>query len=49
MVVDVFIEIDGKGEQSVLLYPDNLFPISETIEGLKKKFLEWKQAFESKG
>ena len=32
-----------------LLYADDLVLISETIEGLRKEFLLWKEAFESKG
>ena len=34
---------------SELLYADDLFLISVTIEGLRNKFLKWKEAFESKG
>ena len=31
-----------------ILYADNLILMSESIEDLKKKFLKWKKAFESK-
>ena len=34
---------------SELLYVDDLVLMSETIEGLRNKFLKWKEAFESKG
>ena len=37
------------GELSELLYADRLVLMSETIEGVKNKFLKWKEAFESKG
>ena len=33
----------------MLLYADDLVLISETIEGLRNKFLKWKEAIESKG
>ena len=32
-----------------LLYADDLVQRSETIEGLRNKFLKWKEAFDSKG
>ena len=35
-------------ELSELLYADDLVLMSEIIEGLKNKLLEWKEAFESK-
>ena len=34
---------------SELLYADDLVMMSETIEGHGNKFLNWKEAFESKG
>ena len=37
-----------EGVLSVLLYADDLVLMSETIEGLRNKFLKWKEAFESK-
>ena len=37
-----------EGELSELLYADDLVLMSETIEGLRNKFIKWKEAFESK-
>ena len=34
---------------SELVYAGDLVPMSETIKGLRNKFLKWKEAFESKG
>ena len=34
---------------SELLYADDLDQMSETIEGLRNKSLQWKEVFESKG
>ena len=34
---------------SELLYADDLVLMSETIEGLRDKFLKWKEAFECRG
>ena len=34
---------------SWFLYADNLDLLSETIEGLRNKFLKWKEAYKSKG
>ena len=34
---------------SELLYADDLILMSETIEGLGDKFLNWREAFESRG
>ena len=34
---------------SELLYADDSVLLSESIEGLSKKLLKWKEAFESKG
>ena len=34
---------------SELLYADDIVLMSETIEGLRNKFIKWKEAFESKG
>ena len=33
---------------SELLYADDLVLLNETIEGLRNKFLKWKEAFDSK-
>ena len=38
-----------EGTLSELLYDDDLVLMSETIKGLRNKFLKWKEAFESKG
>ena len=42
-------EFVREGAQSELLYADYLVLISETIEGLRNKFLKWSEAFVSKG
>ena len=49
MVVDVVTGFVSEGALSELLYVDDLFPMSETIKGLRNRFLKWKEAFESKG
>ena len=49
VVVDVVIEFAREVVLSELLYADNLVLMSDTIEGLRNKFLRWKEAFESKG
>ena len=38
-----------EGALRELLYADDLVLMSETIEGLRNKFLKWKEAFEIKG
>ena len=48
MVVDVVTEFAREGELSELLYADDLVLMSETIEGLRNKFLKWNDALESK-
>ena len=47
VVVDVVTEFARDGVLSELLYADDLVLMSETIEGLRNKFLRWKEAFES--
>ena len=47
-VVDVVTEFSREGALSELLYADDLVLMSETIEGLRNKFLKWKEAFDSK-
>ena len=37
-----------EGALSELMYTDDLVLTSETIDGLKNKFLKWKEVFESK-
>ena len=49
MVVDIVTEFSRVGVLSELLYDDDLVLLSKTIEGLRDKFLKWKEAFESKG
>ena len=38
-----------EGVLSELLYGDELVLMSEAIKGLRNRFLQWKEAFESKG
>ena len=47
-MVDVITEFVGDCALSELLYADDIVLMSETIEGLRDKFLKWKEAFESK-
>ena len=47
MVVDVVTEFVRVVALSELLYADDLVLMSETFEGLRNKFLKWKEAFES--
>ena len=49
VVIDAVTEFAIEGALSELLYDDDLVLMSETIGGLRNKFLEWKEAFESKG
>ena len=49
VVVDVVTEFASEGALSEFLYADDLVLMSETIEGLRNKFLKWKETFESKG
>ena len=48
-MVDVVTEFAREVALSELLYADDLVLMCETIEGLRDKFLKWKEAFESKG
>ena len=48
VVVDVATEFVRVGAISELLYADDLVLMSETIKGLRNKFLKWKEASESK-
>ena len=45
----MFFVFARDGGLSELLYADGLVLMSETIAGLRNKFLKWKDAFESKG
>ena len=47
VVVDVVTVFAREGALSELLCVDNLVLMSETIEGVRNKFLKWKEAFES--
>ena len=49
VVVDVVTKLERMCVLSELLYDDDLVLMSETIEGLRNKFLKWKESFESKG
>ena len=49
VVVDVVTEFASEGALSELLYADDLILMNERINGLRNKFLKWKEAFESKG
>ena len=49
VMVDVVTEFAREGVLSELLYADNLVLMSEIIEGFDNKFLNWMEAFESKG
>ena len=42
VVVDVVTEFASEGVLGELLYADELFMMSETMEGLSNKFLEWR-------
>ena len=49
VVVDVVTELAREGVFGELLYADDLVLMSETIDGLRNKFLRWKESFVSKG
>ena len=49
IVVDIVTENAREGLMKEVLYADNLVLISETMEGLKERFLKWRSALESKG
>ena len=48
VVVDVVTEFAREGALSELLYADDLVLMSDAINGLRNKFLKWKEAFVSK-
>ena len=48
IVVDVFTEKARKSVVNKLWYEDDLVIMSETMEGLKERFWNWKDALESK-
>ena len=49
VVLDAVTEFTRDGELGEVLYADDLVLISETIEGLRNRFLELKKYFESMG
>ena len=49
VVVDVVTKFAREDALSELLYADDLVLMSETIEGLRNRFLKRKESFESKG
>ena len=49
IVVGVVTENVRKGLMKEVLYADDLVLISETMQGLKERFLKWKSALENKG
>ena len=48
VVVDVVAYIAREGARSELLYADDLAMMSETIEGLRDKFLKWNEALRAR-
>ena len=48
IIVDVVTENARRDVVNELLYADNLVLMSETMEDLKKKFCNWKDALESR-
>ena len=48
VVVDVVTELAGVGVLCEL-YGDDLVLMNETIKGLRNKFLNWMESFDSKG
>ena len=49
VVIDVVTKFAREGALSELQYDDDLVLMSETFDGLRNKFLKWKEAFRSKG
>ena len=49
VVVDAVTKFVREHALTELLHSDDLVLVNETIEGLRNKFLIWKEAFESKG
>ena len=47
VVVDVVTEFAREGVLGELLYADDLVLMSKTMEGLRNKFLRWKETIES--
>ena len=49
VVVDVVTGFARVGALSELLYADDLVLVNETMEGLRNRFIIWKETFESMG
>ena len=49
IAVDIISENATEGLMNEILHADDLVLMSECVENSKKKFLKWKEAFESKG
>ena len=49
VVVDVMTDNAREGLTKEILYADDLLLMSETMEGLKKRFVKCRSALESKG
>ena len=49
IVVDIVTENTRKDLMKEVLYADDLVLMSETMEGLKERFIKWRSALESKG
>ena len=48
-MVDIVTENTREDLMKKVLYADDLVLMSETMEGLKERFLKWRSALESKG
>ena len=48
IVIDVVTELTSKAVFSELLITDDLVLLNDAIDGLRNKFLKWKEAFETK-
>ena len=46
--MDVVLENAREGLMNKILYADDLILMSESVENLKEKLLQWKEAFVSK-
>ena len=46
--MDVVLENAREGLMNEILYADDLILMSESVENLKEKLLQWKEAFISK-
>ena len=49
IMVDVVTQNARKGLMKEVFFADDLVLMSEMVEGLKKRFLKWRSALESKG